>query len=193
MSGISRLFIFASGLMVLIFLQNVIVQNAEKISERFAPTYIPMTKQEMLKIYPGYFDDRTFGPQEKYHEMMHESEVKVASLKELHRRAVFYEKYVNENTKQIESAANYAFAFLYFLTALWFIRHLYGLRYILLGFTQRTSARLGFETVISSVKVKAAEIEYSKIRKLHENGLISDREFERRKAVIARKISENLS
>lgn len=193
MSGIGRLVILASGLVALIVLQSAIMQNAEKISERFAPTYTPMTREEMLKLYPGYFDDRTYGPDEKYHEMMHESQVKIASLKELHRRAVFYEKYVNENTKLIERTANYIFAFLYLLTTLLFVRYLYGVKHKILGFTQGTVARLGFGTVISSVKVKAAENEYSKIRKLHENGLIPDHEFERRKAVIVKKINENLS
>ncbi|ESS14736.1 hypothetical protein MOLA814_00297 [Betaproteobacteria bacterium MOLA814] len=192
MSGIGRFVIFASGLMALIVLQSAIVQNAEKISERFAPAYTPMTKQEMLKIYSGYFDDRTFGHQEQWEKMRHESLVEIASLTELHRRAVFYKKYVNENTKLIENVTNYTFGFLYFLTALLFIRHLYGLRYIPLGFIQRNSARFGFGNVISSIKVRAQENEYSKIRKLHENGLISDQEFEKRKAVIVRKINENL-
>jgi len=193
MNGVSRLAIFASVLVLLIVLQGAIVQNAEKISERFSPAYIPMTRQEIVNIYPDYFQDRTFGPDEKYDEMMHQSEVRIADLKRLHHRAVFYEKYVNENTKLIENAANYIFVFLYFLIVLLSVRYLYSLRHRILGFYQKTGARLGFGVVISKVKVKVAEDEYSKIKRLRENGLISEQEFEKRKIAIAKKINENLT
>lgn len=184
---------------VVFAINAAVVDRAEDIAYRFAPTYTPMTREEMLSLYPGYYwegctDSERRDPMRScgFDEMQHESSVMIVDLKEAARRASFEQTYVRENESLIKLLAN---------VVLWAVLAFVGIRLAFLAYSSRDSIfgcikplidLLPAKSMLGKLKVKLAEIEHEKIMRLHKNGLLSDEEYERRKGLLREAIEENL-
>ncbi|MCC2638432.1 MAG: hypothetical protein K0Q68_2151 [Moraxellaceae bacterium] len=179
---------------------SAFVKKTKDIAYSYAPEYTPMSRQEILEIYPGYYWEgcsesykRDYWGACRFDEMQHESSVAVVTLTEFARRAKFEEEYVNENAEYLEDLADMVFGAVLVVAALLFMRILYVERRSIVGAISAFISYLPISGIFARGRVKVAELEYRKISRLHESGLISSEEYERRKQILKKIIETNLS
>lgn len=204
-------------ILLLLVCSYVLFSNSEKIAKQiahqFSPVYKPMSKQEILDLYSGYYWEGCSAAERMqlsntcaWDEMQHKSSVMIVDLTELSRLAKFEEKYINRFAKNTALCIEILLSALWIVIAVQLIRHLrtkHDLSEATTSAFTKTSTALSrifykllsalpVRRLVAQYRVKMAETEHQRIKRLFESGLISETEYQNRKNVLIARVNDNL-